>query len=192
MTTGRRHFLDLLTEKRLRYVYLVTGLTAIGWDLFSFVVPIYGAAIGLSATRIGAILGVFALATFIVRLAMPVLARRFSPWQVLLTALAITGVGYLLFPLVHDLTLLMLLAFLLGLGLGTSQPMVLALLYSGTPPGRVGEGLGLRQTLINTAQTAVPLFFGAAGAAIGILPVFWVIAAAMFGGAWVVRAQHQL
>lgn len=184
---GPRHFMDLLSGKRLRHVYIVTGLTAVAWELFVFVVPLYGQSINLSASRIGLILGVFAAATVLVRLAMPFVSRRLTPWQVLLVALVVAGCGYVAFPLVHSVPVLMALAFCLGLALGTSQPMVLALLYTHTPPGRIGEGIGLRQMFVNTAQTTVPLFFGAAGAAVGMLPVFWVLGAAIFAGAWGVR-----
>jgi hypothetical protein len=60
--------------------------------------------------------------------------------------------------------------------------MILALLHESAPPGRAGEALGLRTTLINGSQTVMPLIFGAVGAALGMGPVFWTIAAAMIGG----------
>lgn len=188
----RQHFLDLLADRRIAFVYLVTGLTAIAWDLFVFFVPIYGASIGLSASRIGVILGVFAAATVVVRLAMPFLAHRVTPHQIVLTALALGGLAYVAFPLVESLALLMVVAAVLGVALGTSQPMVMALLYSGSPPGRVGEALGLRQTIVNSAQTAAPLFFGLAGAAVGMLPVCWLVALTLLGGVWTLRGRLKL
>ena len=43
---------------------------AVGWDLHTIVIPVYGARIGLSASQIGLILASFAAATFVVRFSM--------------------------------------------------------------------------------------------------------------------------
>jgi hypothetical protein len=59
----------------------VTGLLGSAWDLFVFAMPIYGTAIGLSASTIGLILSAFALATFIVRMALPWISRRLREWS---------------------------------------------------------------------------------------------------------------
>jgi MFS family permease len=186
---GPRRLSELVRHKRLRYVFLVTALTAMAWDLFTFVMPIYGSSIGLSATRIGAVMGAFAAATFLVRLAMPFIVRRLSPWHVLTGALALTGCAYLAFPFSSTVPVLIALAFALGLGLGCAQPMVMSLLHGNTPAGRVGEALGLRAMMINASQTALPLFFGAVGAAAGILPVFWLLGLVVLGGSATLARQ---
>ncbi|MEO7403822.1 MAG: MFS transporter [Burkholderiales bacterium] len=180
---GKRRLVDLFRHQKMRNLFIVTGLTSIAWDLFMFVMPIYGTSIGLSATRIGVVIGSFALATFTVRLVLPMLIRRVPLWWMLAGALAITGSVYTLIPLTDSVPTLMTLAFVLGLGLGSTQPMIMALLHTITPNGRVGEALGLRTTVINASQTALPLFFGAVGAAMGMLPVFWLLASVMLGGA---------
>jgi MFS family permease len=83
------------------------------------------------------------------------------------------------------------LMFLLGLGLGSPQPMVLTLLHESAPEGRAGEALGLRTTLINGSQTVMPLLFGAVGAALGMMPVFWTMSAALILGSFYARrASH--
>jgi len=184
---ARKRLFDLLSHRELRYVYLTTGLTTMGWDLYTFVTPLYGSRIGLSATQIGLVIASFALATFIVRLAMPIMVRKFTPWQVLRAALTLSAAVYFLFPLTHQMALLIGLSFVLGLGLGSAQPMVMALLHAKTPEGRVGEAVGLRATLVNTSQTGLPLFFGALGGALGMMPVFWALAALQFLGSELVR-----
>jgi MFS family permease len=77
---------------------------------------------------------------------------------------------------------MMALMFLLGLGLGAPQPMILTLLHESAPAGRAGEALGLRTTMINTSQTVMPLIFGAVGAALGIAPLFWAMSVALLAG----------
>ncbi len=69
---------DLVAHRELRRVFIINGLTSMAWELHTLFVPIYGHAIGLSAFRIGLILAAFAAATFVVRLAMPAIARRVS------------------------------------------------------------------------------------------------------------------
>ena len=81
------------------------------------------------------------------------------------------------------------LAGLLGLGLGVGAPISMALIYEASPPDRIGEVLGLRLSLINAMQTVVPLTAGAIGAALGVGPVFWTLAALMVIGAWAARRQ---
>jgi sugar phosphate permease len=148
-------------------------MLSMAWDMFTFSMPIYGSSIGLSASRIGIILGAFSAATFAVRLFLPMLSRRLTPWRLLLVSLFGSGATFLLFPLFQSVSLLIGLAFALGLVLGSSQPMVMSLLHVTAPEGRIGEAVGVRITLVNMSQTVMPLLFGALGTALGMGPVFW-------------------
>ncbi|HYL71389.1 MAG TPA: MFS transporter, partial [Candidatus Dormibacteraeota bacterium] len=120
-SAGNRRLLDLFRVPGLRRTFIVSGVLAMGWDLYSFLMPLYGARLGLAAATIGSIMASFALATFVVRLAMPVLIRRVRQWQVLVASMAIAGAAYLLFPFVASVPLLMANSFALGLGLGCAQ-----------------------------------------------------------------------
>ena len=173
---------DLLRIPRLRAAFLFSGLLATGWDLYNFVLPIYGTSVGLSASVIGIVMSTFALATFTVRLFMPMVARRLNEWTVVCTALVVAGIAYSMFPLVQKAPGLMALSFLLGLGLGCAQPMIMALLYATSPPGRQGEVVGVRTTLMNVSHTFLPLLFGALGTALGVGPVFWAMSALLLSG----------
>lgn len=179
---GKLHVLDLLAHAPLRTVFIVSGLVSMGWDLFIFMVPIQGARMGLSASTIGLIMGAFGAGTFVVRLAMPRIAHRFSEWQIISGALAITGFVYLLFPLFAAVPVLVALAFVLGLGLGSAFPMILSLIYVVAPAGRTGEAVGVRATLVNASQTILPLMFGALGTVVGTVPVFWSLALVLLSG----------
>jgi len=165
----------------------VSGLLSMAWDLFSFVMPIHGSRIGLSASTIGLVLGCFGSAVFVVRLVLPPIVHRLSEWKMLVGAMFITGFALTLFPFVSDVAFLMPLAFLLGMGLGGAQPMIMALLYNKAPPGRGAEAVGVRTVLLNFSQAGIPLMFGAAGAALGMAPVFWAMAAALLAGGWYAR-----
>lgn len=167
---------DLVDLPELRRVFLVTGVLAMAWDLFAFVMPIYGTSIGLTASTIGAILGSFALATFVVRLALPWFARRLPEWQLVSATLFVAAAAYSLFPLVRTVPFIAAIAFLLGLGLGASQPSLMSLIQHATPAGRLGESLGVRTMVLNVSHTLLPLFFGGIGTALGMGPVFWSMA----------------
>lgn len=175
---------DLLRDTKLRELFITMGILTVAWDVYGFAIPIHGTRIGLSASEIGIAMGTFAAATFAVRLATPFFIMRVQPWTMLVASLMISGVSFFALAFATSVGTMMALMFLLGLGLGAPQPMVLTLLHESAPAGRAGEALGLRTTLINGSQTVMPLVFGAVGAALGMTPVFWCIAAALFGGGW--------
>lgn len=168
-TTG---MFDLLRYPVLRRLLTLNALFALGWDLHTVFVPIYGTQIGLSAVQIGVVLAAFAAATFVVRLAVPWYGAAWAPMSVLRLALLSAAAVYLAFPFSVSAPALIALSFVLGLGLGVGQPIVMSLLHENAPPGRVGETVGLRMSLIQTMAVGVPLVFGALGATIGVLPVF--------------------
>jgi predicted MFS family arabinose efflux permease len=176
------HPFELLKHVELRHALIVTALISMSWDLQTFVIPVHGTRVGLSASQIGFVLGCFAVATFMVRLAMPLLSRRFSEWQVLIYTLFNTTVAFALFPFFSSLAPLMVVAFLLGLGLGAAQPNVMSLLHSRSPKGRVGEALGLRTTIMNSSHVVLPLVFGAFGSVLGAGAMFWAMAALVCAG----------
>ena len=135
-----------------------------GWDLHTIFVPIYGSKIGLSAAQIGMILASFAAATFVVRLAMlPWIARAGNEATMLMAALVCGGAVFLAFPFLTSALALASLSFVLGFALGSGQPIVLSLLHANAPPGRVGETVGMRMSLMQSMAVAVPLVFGALG-----------------------------
>jgi MFS family permease len=180
----------LLGDRRLRHVLIVSALFNTAWDVFFFVVPIYGVQLGLSASTIGSMFGAFAGATFLVRLVLPALARRVREWQLVAVSLAVSCAVYAVFPFVGQAASLMALAFVLGLGLGMSQPMVMSLLYAAAPDGRVGEAVGLRTTILNFVQMTIPFLSGLLGTALGVAPIFWTMAVAVAGGAAFARGKR--
>jgi predicted MFS family arabinose efflux permease len=177
-----REFYDLLRHREVRDVLIASGLLSMAWDLQTFMIPVYGTRIGLSASQIGFVLGSFALATFVIRLALPTLARRVPEWHVLAFALLTAALAYALMPLFESLVPLLACAFVLGLGLGSAQPNVMSLLHARAPAGRVGEALGLRTTIMNSSHVVLPLVFGAFGAVVGAGAVFWTMATLLGAG----------
>jgi MFS family permease len=161
------------------------------WDLFNFVMPIYGTSIGLSASTIGMVLGSFALATLTVRLLLPWLTRHMREWQMITLTMFVSGIAYALIPLMGTVPMLAAMAFLLGLGLGATQSSMMSLLHSTAPDGREGEALGVRAAVINGSSTLMPLAFGGLGAALGLAPVFWSMAACLGVAGWFANRRRR-
>ncbi|HSV19269.1 MAG TPA: MFS transporter [Casimicrobiaceae bacterium] len=178
---------DLFGHRELRRVLVINSLTAMAWELHTLFVPIYGHAIGLSASQIGFVLAAFATATFVVRLAMPLLMRHLRDQQLLTFTLFVAGFVFLAFPFMHSVGALMTLSFCLGLALGAGQPMVMAVLHAHAPPGRMGEAAGVRMSLVNSMAVAVPLLFGAIGGTVGLAPVLWFAGVFLTTGGFLTR-----
>jgi len=187
---GKARVADLLAHRELRGVFIITGVHAIAWELFSFMTPIYGSQIGLSASAIGVIMASFATASFTIRLALPFLTRRVTTWRLLRDTMLLAAVAYAVFPFMTQFAILMALAFTLGLTLGGSQPMVMALLHDAAPEGRTGEAVGVRATIVTAGQTSMPLLFGAVGSALGVTAAFWSVALALVLGSRIVRRRR--
>lgn len=165
--------LAMLSLPALRPVFATSAVAVAAFDLYSFFMPIYGHSIGLSATGIGLVLGTFAAAAFVVRAMMPRLVRAMGERRLLARSLWVAGAAYLVFPLITDPVLLAAVSAMLGFALGCGQPLTMMMCYDRAPPGRTGEALGVRFTIVNLTHLAIPVAFGAAGAVVGLAAVFW-------------------
>ena len=180
----------LLRITKLRNAIVASSLISSRWDLYQFFFPIYGHSIGLSASTIGTIISMFAVAVFSIRVALPRLARVLSEFEMLLYAIGFAGAALLLFPLFRDPYLLAVASFVLGLGCGVGQPMSMSLIYSLSPSGRASEGAGLRVMFNHFTHLIVPLAFGAIGTAFGFAPVFISCSALVSAAAGTVRVER--
>jgi len=182
---------NLLRDQPFRRLMVVNVMLASCWDVHTFLVPVLGHERGLSATVIGTILGAFALSATAVRVLMPMFAARLREGTVIGSAMVSTALLFALYPLVHTAWLMGLLSLLLGVALGSVQPMVMSTLHQITPKHRHGEALGLRSMSINGSSVVMPLLFGSAGVVLGVGGVFWIVGAVVGAGsrmAWGMKA----
>jgi len=173
---------NLLREKGFRRLLIVNWLLSSCWDVHTFVVPVLGHERGLSASVIGTILGAFAVAAAAVRFVIPVFAADLREWAVIATAMATTALIFAIYPFMHAPMAMGLCSVLLGLALGTVQPMVLSTMHQITPEHRHGEAVAIRIMAINASSVVMPMLFGLAGTLIGISGVFWIVGAVVGGG----------
>jgi MFS family permease len=173
---------DLLREPRFRRLLIVNWLLSSCWDVHTFVVPVLGHERGLQASVIGTILGAFAVAAAAIRLVLPLLAAYLREWAVIAFAMGATALLFAIYPFLHAPLAMGLCSVLLGIALGTVQPMVMSTLHQITPEHRHGEAVAMRIMAINASSVAMPMLFGAAGTVIGISGVFWVFGAVVGSG----------
>ena len=169
----------LLRTPGMRRLLLVNWLLSASWDVHTFVVPILGHERHFSASAIGLVLGIFAAMVALVRLLIPVLANRLRENQVLCGAMVWTGAVFAVYPFVQSAWMMGVCAALLGLALGSVQPMIMTTLHQITPDQRHGEAIALRSMAINSSSAVMPLLFGVLGAALGAASLFWVMGAAV-------------
>jgi MFS family permease len=178
---------DLLATPGFKRLLVVNWLLATAWDVHTFAVPILGHERGFSASTIGLILGSFTLSVTLVRMVIPALAHRLREKTVLRVAMAGTALVFALYPLAPNPWFMGGCAVLLGVWLGSVQPMVMSMLHHLTPEQRHGEALAVRSMAINASSTVMPLLFGATGTLVGAAVLFWVVGGAVGAGSWIAR-----
>lgn len=173
---------ELLAGSGLWRVLATGSLVVSGIDLFQVYMPIYGHAVGLSASAIGAVLAMFSLSAFVVRLFLPRLIFRFTEARVLALSFFIGAASFLLVPFSESGAVLALISLAFGLGMGCGQPITLMMTYGHSPQGRSGEAMGLRVTVNHMTRVVVPVLFGSVGSLFGLPPVFWINALLLASG----------
>ena len=185
---------DLLHEPLMRRLLFVNWLLSSCWDVHTFVVPVLGHERGFSASVVGTILGSFAVASAMIRVILPWIARHLQEYRLLTGAMICAGLIFAVYPLFDSALAMGICSVCLGVVLGVVQPMVMSTLHQITPERRQGEALGLRLMTINASSVLMPLMFGAAGAVVGVSLIFWVMGLAVAGGApqaWRLRPKGQ-
>lgn len=172
---GHSRAFDLVQEPVFRRLLIVNWFLSSCWDVHTFVVPVLGHERGMSASVIGSILGAFAIAAAAVRVVMPWIAHRLQEWAMLTGAMVASALLFALYPFLQGPVAMGACSVVLGVVLGSVQPMVMSTLHLVTPPARHGEALGLRLMVINASSVLMPMLFGVAGAVVGVSGVFWLV-----------------
>lgn len=178
---------DLFRLPAYRRLLVVNLALSAGWDAHSFVVPVVGHARGLSASSIGVVLGSFAVAATVVRLAIVRFADDIDEAKALRAAMGVAMLTFVAYAWLPGTLGLVCGSALLGVALGSVQPMILSMLHRATPPDRHGQALGLRMLTVNGATVAMPVGFGMLAAATALAAPMWVMAAALLLAQWPAR-----
>ncbi|HXC38297.1 MAG TPA: MFS transporter [Burkholderiales bacterium] len=176
-----------LADRKLWIVLVVSSIAQIGVDLYQAFAPLYAHSIGLSASAIGGVMSGLAVGSFSIRLGMLRLIALWGERRLLSIAFYWGAGALLLVPFTHDAVTLALVTAAFGMAQGCGQPLVMMLIFSNAEEGRAGEATGLRMAVNNIVRIFGPALFGAVGAALGLLSVFWINAALMGTGGRLAR-----
>ena len=171
----------------LRRILVVNLALSACWDAHIFVVPVVGYARGLSASSIGLVLGSFATAATLIRLVIVRYGDRIDEVRALRSAMLLAAGVLVAYAWLPGTVGLMLGSGLLGMALGSVQPMVLSMMHHATPPDRQGQALGLRMLVINSATVSMPTGFGLLAAATVPAMPLWLMAVALSAAQWPAR-----
>jgi MFS family permease len=165
----------------LRRLLLADLAMGLAWNANGFVVPIVAHRHGWAADVAGNLLGVFGAAVLAVRALPHAWRARGSDWGAVTRAIVASGAVLALLPLLPAMWLHYLLQALLGCGLGSSLPSMMALLEARTPDGRRAEVLGLRQAVLGLSAATTPTVLGALVSAAGLAPPLVVLGGVLLG-----------
>ena len=180
---------ETLADPAVRKTLATGGLLMAGQDLFQTYMPVYGHGIGLSASAIGVVVGMFAAAAFVVQLVIKRLINRYSMERLLTYTLYLAAGTFLLMPFFKSATALAILAFIFGLAICLGQPIITMLMFSHSTEGRSGEALGLRITVNHLTRVVSPVVFGSIAWALGVQPLFWISAILLGSGGAMTRPK---
>ncbi len=123
--------------------------------------PIYLQELGFSATLIGSMLSLRAMVSISTRLGMRWIIRKAGgDTPALLGALFLLAAAIGTTPLCRDIVSLSINSIAVGLGIGLSLPISMAIVSGGVTPERRSIAMGVRLTGNRLAQIINPLFFG--------------------------------
>jgi MFS family permease len=181
---------DLLRIRMLRNTLIASGIVSGAWDVYQFFMPVYGRALGLSATAIGIVMSAFAISIILVRLVLPFAVRRSGEVELLTYAMFVAAVAFCLFPLFSGAPMLAAVSFLLGIACGCGQPLSMTLVFNASPKERTGEATGMRITVNQVTHLVIPLVFGVVGSVAGFAAVFLTNAGGLVLGGYMSWRNH--
>jgi MFS family permease len=176
-------------NKPLIRALVTAGIIETGLELFNFYMPIYGYSLGLSASAIGIVMGVFGAGVLLMRGAIPQLVGRYGEEGALFGSLSLTAIAGSLIPFTGSTYLLMAISFVFGLGLGCCTPLSMIITYNRAPDGHSGEAMGMRQTVNKFIQLLLPVVVGTLGSTFGVGPAFWLDSAILAVGSFLMKGD---
>lgn len=172
-------------------IVLVTVLTQISYKGSKVLISLYAIELGANPFTNGLLFAMYAVFPALLAVYAGRVSDRFGFRAPMLSySMLVAALTCLALPFLGIVPLLMLAAFVYGLGSGCCGPLSMILAYNRAPPGRSGEAIGMRQTVNKLTEVVMPVLFGSVGAALGVAPVFWGTALLLSGGAALMRREH--
>lgn len=169
--TSREAVSTLMHADGMWRALVTSGTVMAAIDILFAFLPAWAEERGVGVAVVGWLLGLRALVTVAVRLAVPWLIATFTRRWTFVGSLTAGVAGLAMLPFVEVAGAAVAMV-LLGVGLGLSQPLTLSWVSTLAPPEMRGAAVGLRLSANRLAQTVVPATVAAAAAGSGSTGVF--------------------
>jgi MFS family permease len=166
--------------KGFKSAIFVSGSITAVIDVMLVFLPLLGRELGFTATEVGILLAIRAVASMLVRFILGSISKRFGMRWTLNFGSLVTVVALVLIALSSNFWLLALLMFIAGFATGIGQPVTMAWVSRISPPEIRGLAISIRLTSNRLGQVIIPAVAGALAAS-GAGTIFWLLAALQAG-----------
>ena len=178
---------ETLTQSRiLQAVFVIRFFSAAGQGAVYTFLPLYGAAIGLSSTQVGFLLGVNVLLIAFLQRPGGRLADRTRPVMLMVAGIIVSGLAVIGMTAFAHFEWVLAMNTLMGVANGIAVPA--ALVLAGREGARVGMGsvMGLFDAALSLGFIVSPILLGLVLDMFGIESIFYTGGIIILGGSLVV------
>ena len=180
ISTAKSKASEVFSIKGFKSAILVSGSITAVIDVMLVFLPLLGRQLGFSATEVGILLAVRAVASMSVRIILGPISSRFGMRATLNFGSLVTAVSLMAIALSSNFWLLVVLMFIAGFATGIGQPVTMAWVSRISPAEIRGLAISIRLTSNRLGQVVVPALAGAL-AVFGAGTIFWLLAALQAG-----------
>jgi MFS family permease len=174
ISTAKSKASEVFSIKGFKSAILVSG------SITAVIDVMLGRQLGFSATEVGILLAVRAVASMSVRIILGPISSRFGMRATLNFGSLVTAVSLVAIALSSNFWLLVVLMFIAGFATGIGQPVTMAWVSRISPAEIRGLAISIRLTSNRLGQVVVPALAGAL-AVFGAGTIFWLLAALQAG-----------
>lgn len=175
---------QVFSIKSFKSAIFVSGSITAVIDVMLVFLPLLGRELGFTATEVGILLAIRAVASMLVRIILGTISNRFGMRWTLNFGSLVTVAALVLIALSSNFWLLAVLMFIAGFATGIGQPVTMAWVSRISPPEIRGLAISIRLTSNRLGQVVIPAIAGALAAS-GAGTIFWLLAALQAGSYFV-------
>jgi len=162
----------LLQRPGLLTILIISMFSLSTLDIFYIYFPLYASGIGLSLAEIGWVLSIQGFSNAIARFFLDKFIKKVGYINLLVLSLLLGGLAFTGLILFDSLYIIMLMAAIIGVGLGIIQPLTTTLTFQFANSGHTAMALGLRLMGNRLGQIILPIVFSGFNSIIGLAGIF--------------------
>jgi MFS family permease len=155
-------------------IFVSGSITAVV-DVMLVFLPLLGRELGMSASEVGILLAIRAVASMGVRLVLGPMSQKWGMRRTLHFGSALTMLSTAAMAFLSDFTVLAVVMVIAGFAMGIGQPVTMAWVSRISNPKQRGLSIAIRLTSNRFGQVVVPAAAGAIALS-GVGTVFWMLA----------------